>query len=1218
MSQNNVKWTAQQVRAIKEHARNVCVCASAGTGKTAVMSGSCVDAVTNASACPDVWSILVVTFTDMAAEQMRSRIARQLSSAIESAKDVAVRQHLRRQLILLGAADISTIHSFCKRLISGYFYQLELDPTFGIIDADEAKLLKAEVLEKTIDWAWKQDDLAIAMRQLLARRDLRTSEGFPARIINISEFLDGVVSRDDWFERARILTETTGAGDLAQGQKQIIEEQLQNALGRLNFALKVYKANNPEGEYLTKYEIDYIGPVRQLSDWLKAGKWVTASAAIAGFVKPTAYAPKDAAPELGKLIQKMVKGSLDVVEELKDLAILNPDYLSKFSGAVGIQTMAMVKLTKQFDQFYKQAKKSINCLDFADLEHYALRLLGKRGQESFSIEPSETALELRKKYKYIFVDECQDINSVQQAILDMVSSPDNVFSVGDPKQSIYQWRGAKPEIFLEQIRRASVEPKSAGMGLRVDLNVNFRSDKPILDFVNKVFCRIMTASFADIDYDQSAYLQPPQDSPYNATNPAVELHLLDKAQNDTDDHSEQTGTGAQSFSNRQLEAAMIARRIKQMVGADPSAPALQILDKQTGASRPVEYRDIVILMRSLASKSDFIEVLRLGGVPVSSEATAGYFEATEITDMLSLLKVLDNPRRDIELAAALRSPFFNLTDTELAKIRLWSRRDNQKLPFYDCVLGYSRSADDKALAEKLGKVLATLDDWRTVGRRGRLAELIWHIYRRTGLLSFVCAMPDGLARRANLLKLHDRAIQFEGFAGNSGVASLTRFIEFVEKLLAAGQDWSPAVPEAAAGNTVRVLSVHKSKGLEFPVVFVADLEGRFNNKDSRQDCLVDEQMTLGLRVIDVENNTKLDSIGYQVIERRARRKSLAEEMRILYVAMTRAINHLVLVGCIDKQSCENKLKSAGFFKNETVPDWFLDSCQNHLDWILCGLGSGATDDKLYSIQFYDQPRLNNLSAFIQSVKIKTKKLKVKGIAYDLNLLKKSLNWKYPFGDAPKLPAKRTVSQWTHRNDEFAKFDYSSSFKRMPKTVLPAENIDGKSIGSATHLVISLLDLSKPITTESITALITKLTAGGAIAENVASLINADSILNFFQTDLGHAALDKNNLVQREWPFTFAVPASQWTDSEQPTQNSTLKTNDSIIVQGIIDLLIQTPKGLLIIDFKTDDVSADSVSKRAEIYRTQLDLYARAAAAITGQTVSAKWLYFLKPGCEIQI
>jgi ATP-dependent helicase/nuclease subunit A len=1236
MSQKKINWTTQQSRAIEEHRRDVFVSASAGTGKTAVLSGSCVDVVKNASACPDVWSVLVVTFTDMAAEQMRSRIAQQLNSAIEAGKEPALRQHLRRQLILLGAADVSTIHSFCKRLITEHFYKLDLDPTFGIIDADEAKLLKAEVLEKTIDYGWKQSNLADALRQLFNRRDLRTNEGFPARIIEISDFLDGVVSRDDWLARAQMLAESTNpfATDIAESQKQIVAEQLQNAVSRLHCALKIYQEHNPEGQWAARCRDDYITPVQRIN----RGDWNSTATEIIEFQKPKVYDPKDVSPALGELIGKMVRTALDSVKELKDLAILNPDYLNKFAGAVNRQTMVLVELVRQFDRFYTQAKKAINCLDFADLEHYALRLLTTKKSSDEKLAPSETALALRQKYKYVFVDECQDINHVQQAILDMVSSPGNVFAVGDPKQSIYRWRGARPEIFLEHLKRASLQPTAGDLGLRVDLNVNFRSLKPILDFVNLVFGRIMTASFTSIDYDASAHLQPaPGNADAAITSPAVELHILDKAQTgDDQQEEEQNGQSAQPFTGRQLQAAMIAQRIKQMVGNDA-------LNKQTGSSRPIEYRDIVILMRSLAGKNDFVETLRLSGIPVSCEATAGYFEATEITDMLSLLKVLDNPRRDIELAAVLRCPFFGFTDSQLAKIRLWGKKDNRKLCFYDCALGCSQSADDRELADKLTTAIAALENWRTVARRGRLAELIWHIYRKSGFLSFVCALPDGLARRANLLKLHDRAIQFEGFAGSSGVPSLTRFIEFIEKLLAAGQDWAPAEPESAAGNAVRILSVHKSKGLEFPVVFVADLDNQFSKKDSKQDCLVDEQSTLGLRVIDADGNSRLDSLAYQVIEQHARRNSLAEEMRILYVAMTRAMDRLVLVGCKDKKSCQNILAASLLFGDQPIPHWHLETCRSHLDWILCALSSHpllhqafqiapptrASNDNLFHVQLYTQPELVQLSALVQHAALKTQnsKLNTKKSAHDLAQLKQSLNWCYPFGHAPLLPAKRTVTQWTHRNDEFAKLDYSMSLGRMPKVILSAEKIDGRNIGTATHLVISLLDLNKPITTESITRLIDKLLAEGAIIRPVASQIDVESIVKFFKSELGRMTIDKKNLVSREWPFTFAVPASQWVESAQRTNDERrlsraesrgATSDDTIIVQGIIDLLVKTPKGLLVVDFKTDDVSADEAPQRAELYRPQLDLYAQAAAAITGQNVLAKWLYFLKPDCEFHV
>jgi ATP-dependent helicase/nuclease subunit A len=464
---------------------------------------------------------------------------------------------------------------------------------------------------------------------------------------------------------------------------------------------------------------------------------------------------------------------------------------------------------------------------------------------------------------------------------------------------------------------------------------------------------------------------------------------------------------------------------------------------------------------------------------------------------------------------------------------------------------------------------------------------------------------------------------------------LTRFIDFIEKLLESGQDWAPAEPQSAAGNAVRVLSVHKSKGLEFPVVFIAETDNEFSRKDSRRDCLLDEQYTLGLQIIDPASNTRFDSLAYQVIEQQNRRRSLAEEMRILYVAMTRAIDRLILVGCAGKKKCQNSIGIASFFDDGPVPHVILDSSNSHLDWLLCALSrqtqlhqafetniqTEQNFDNLFSVQSYDQPELIKLSSAIQSSKLSTQhsKLKTHSGARDLSLLKEALNWRYPFGDAPKLPAKRSVTRLTHRNDEFTKADYSLSLGRRPKAVLLTQQLDGRSIGSAAHLVISLLPLDKPITNESVSHLIHKLVADEAITESVASRIDVGSIVNFFKTDLGQMALDKNNEIYREWPFTFTIPASQWLELEQKTQHSTLKTeNSTIIVQGIIDLLIETPEGLIVIDFKTDDVSADAITKRAELYRAQLDLYAQAAQAVTGQKVLSKWLYFLSPSCAIQL
>jgi len=1226
MGRNKIEWTERQRRAIVARGSDVLVTASAGTGKTAVLSGRCVDIVSDKTICPDVCSILVLTFTDAAAEQMRSRIAEQMRAAFVESGD----RHLRYQLMLLGGADISTIHSFCKRLITEYFYKLGLDPTFRIIDADEAELLKAEVLEKTITWAWEQSNLVQGLEQLLRRRDLRTTGGFLAKIITLSNFLDSVVWRKNWYERARLLAEAVNpfTTDLGTKQKEIIAEKLQCIFNQLRHSQKLCREESPESDWMVKCEETFMKPVAHCIELLEAGEGDKCAEEIRNFKKPRVNKPKDVPERLAELLQKTAKKAIDGFGELCDLAVLNPDYLDKVGGAVRLQTKILIELVKKFDQLYSQAKRAVNCLDFADLEHYALKLLADENSPEDKLSPSETALALRRKYKYVFVDEYQDINPVQQAILEALSCGGNVFVVGDVKQSIYAFRGAEPRIFIEELKSASVDPKNTPDGLRVDLTANWRSAKGILDFVNKVFSRIMTAPFANIDYDESAKLKPGIEAEViSEGSPIVELHVLDEQSKDEESKN--------SYSNRQCQAAMIAQRIRQMVGAETGKAEFQIYDKYTGEKRPVEYRDIVILMRAPAQKTDFVEVLRLAGVPVSCEATAGYFETTEISDCLCLLKVLDNTQRDIELAAVLRSPFFEISDTELAKIKLHSRADEQYKNFYNCVQEYSVCGPDAKLAGRLKEILEQIEQWRTLARRGNLADLIWQIYRRTGFLSYICALPNGQARRANLLKLHDRAIQFEGFVSSAGLPSLMRFVEFIEKLQDAGRGWA-AEPEASMGNSVRVISVHKSKGLEFPVVFLAELDSQFSKKDSQEDCLANVNGTLGLRIVDSESNTKLDSIAYQVIERQKKEMSLAEEMRILYVATTRARERLILSACEKKSHCRDIISNGFFFGDEPIADWQLRGCRSPLEWVLyglsdqknlhkafeTGLAERCNDDDLFDIKLYSQAKLERLCRFIHKLKdekscrcrLGTRSSQPSRTETKLlSQVKKSLSWRYRFDDAPLLPAKLSVTQLTHRDDEYVRIDYCKTLERKPKAVLSidsAELVNGRLIGAATHLVISQVDLAGSVTEETIEKTKEKLLADNAISETVAEHIDTKSIIRFFESELGKAVFDVNNVVWREWPFTFAVRAGKL----QPD----VTADETVIVQGIIDMVVGTPEGLLIIDFKTDKISAGEVSERAELYRQQLELYGRAAGAILKSEILGKWLYFLTPGCEIRV
>jgi len=562
MADKTIDWTEQQRCAIEQRGSDVLVTASAGTGKTAVLSGRCVNIVTDRAVCPDVWSILVLTFTNAAAEQMRSRIAERLRAAFLQSGD----KHLHYQLMLLAGADIGTIHSFCKRLITEHFYKLGLDPTFRVIESDEQRLLKSEVLEKTIDWAWQQSNLVQGLEMLLRRRNLRTNDGFLLRIIEASEFLDGLISRQNWYQRASLLAQSPNplTDKLGEKQKQIIAEKSQYILMQLQHARQLYR-ENASGDWAEKLEDTHIKPIRECIELLKAGHWSRCAEAMRNFNRPRTYKPKDLPEPIDELLRSTVRKATDSFAALSELAVLNPDYLNKVGGSLGLQTKVVVELIRKFDQLYSQAKQAINCLDFADLEHYALRLLRDENSVEDKLLPSETAMQLRQKYKYIFVDEYQDINPVQQAILELLSSGANLFVVGDVKQSIYAFRGATSDAFISRLKSASVDPANAPDGLRVDLNYNFRSAKGILDFVNKIFARIMKASFVKIDYNASAHLRPaPPEQLSNRTGEQVsiesEAQLLNRSPNQPNKavvelHILDEQSGTQQAQNHQADGA---------------------------------------------------------------------------------------------------------------------------------------------------------------------------------------------------------------------------------------------------------------------------------------------------------------------------------------------------------------------------------------------------------------------------------------------------------------------------------------------------------------------------------------------------------------------------------------------------------------------------------------------------------------------------------------
>jgi ATP-dependent helicase/nuclease subunit A len=573
-------------------------------------------------------------------------------------------------------------------------------------------------------------------------------------------------------------------------------------------------------------------------------------------------------------------------------------------------------------------------------------------------------------------------------------------------------------------------------------------------------------------------------------------------------------------------------------------------------------------------------------------------------------------------------------------MKIHSRAVQQHGNFYDCMLRYCSSGTDKELAGKLEATIEKINQWRTIARRGSIADVVWQIYRKTDYLSFVSALPNGQARRANLLKLHDRAIQFEGFASSAGIPSLTRFVEFIEKLQETGQDWAPAEPQASAGNSVRILSVHKSKGLEFPVVFLVELDSPFNKRDIHADILTDVDYTLGLQVIEQKSKNKLRSLAHEVIAEQKLSIALAEEMRILYVAMTRARERLILVGCQKLKNCNRIISSGYFFGNGPIPDWQLRSAPNPLEWVLyalsesknlhdvfqTGLVGGVVDDDVFNLTLYDQRELRQLSEFVLRLRsdklvrspVTLKKTRTNRKESKLYVqVRKSLNWRYRFGDTYKLAAKSSVTQLTHSSDEYVKSDYSQALDCQPRVLIEQESaltkpVEQRLIGTATHLVISQLDLTGAVTAEAIEKTKDKLVADNCVTASIVENIDVESIVAFFHSEPGRLVLNAENTVLREWPFTFALPVCELTDSGNKSAETKATSDEIIIVQGIIDMLVRTPKGLVIIDFKTDRITAGEVTERAELYHHQLELYGRAASAVLKSECITKWLYFLTP------
>ncbi|MCM3746376.1 helicase-exonuclease AddAB subunit AddA [Paenibacillus pasadenensis] len=955
------RWTDEQWAAITARGGDVLVAAAAGSGKTAVLVERIIRMI---SEDIDVDQLLVATFTKAAAAEMKERIRAALEAALELQPDS---EHLQRQLALLGRASITTLHSFCLDVIRRYYPLIGLDPGFRVANETESELLRLEVLDELFERKYSEASASNVRFLELADRygGEKSDEPLYRLVQQLYEFSRSQPWPDEWLRGMAAAFNVEDPEDVADSPWLAalgadVRLSLQGAAAALREALEL--ALSPGGplpyadtlgdDLRLVHSIEEAVLTRPWDEWRDA--WQLAG----GFGRlKSVRSGGDADPLLQERAKELRDEAKSIIDELGKEIFSRPAraYTEELRQLAPLME-TLAELVIEFDESYRKEKQRKGLLDFGDLEHYCLAILRSETSTPEAAFPSTAALDYRRQFREVLLDEYQDTNRVQESIVELLtgsaSEPSERkggrrFMVGDVKQSIYRFRLAEPDLFLDKYRRYG--PDAKGEGRRIDLARNFRSRQEVVDGVNAVFRALMRESVAEMDYDRSAELVLGASYP-DAEQPEanrVELALIDRQGSGGRGGAERAAAAAEAADSReaelreeaadlqtaQLEARFIARRILKL-----REEAFHVQDGK-GGSRHLAWRDIVVLLRATKSWAPVLmEELQTAGIPAYAELGSGYFDAVEVDTMLSALRVTDNPYQDIPLAGVLRSPMFGLTAEELAMVRIIGGQNS----FYDAL---GQSADSLLappdLRHKLNYFLGKMDVWREAARQGSLADLIWRIYSETGYYDWVGGLAAGSQRQANLRALHDRARQFE--AGSA--RGLFRFLRFMDRMRENGGDLGAAGALGEGEDVVRIMSIHKSKGLEFPVVFVAGLGKKFNQQDVSSTFLMHKQLGFGPKFIDPELRLSYPSLPCLAIRRRMGMEMQAEELRVLYVALTRPKEKMILVGTVDDAQRHIARWSSARGAEGSLSDYRIASARRYLDWLgpLAGLSESESD-----------------------------------------------------------------------------------------------------------------------------------------------------------------------------------------------------------------------------------------------------------------------------------
>lgn len=1212
----NEMYTDSQWQAIYDQGTNLLVSASAGSGKTAVLVRRVIEKIKRQQLSVD--QLLVVTFTEAAASEMKERIQSALQEAINLETDQELKNHFTHQLTLLPTATISTLHSFCSKVIQRFFYLIDLDPSYRMLTDDtETILLKEDVWDELRETFYEENQ-EIFYRLTENFSNDRSDSGLEDLVLAMYDFARANPQPFTWLDS---LVDNYRIEELVDSTlyKDLIRPQVLTALGEIHQTYQWMESASQGSDELQKItdlakneaaitlQIQQAMTEDRLDDAFKIFEQLKFSTYPSPRKKEVKELYGDVIAEC-KIYRDQAKKNLQEIQAMY-FSVSPNEQVERLQEALPI-VEELVRVEKSFIASYSDKKREKGMLDFNDLEHFTLQILQTQIEGD---RPAETYY--RQRFTEVLVDEYQDINQLQETILQELSSekPGNLFMVGDVKQSIYGFRLADPTLFIQKYHDFAEEEG----GRRIILAENFRSRKEVLDFTNLIFTQLMDQAVGQIEYDQQAELIngftafPPKET----FEPEL---LVYQKKGEVPEWIEDKAMG---------EVFMTATKIRQLIDQ-----GFEIYDKKIKAMRPVRYEDIVLLTPTRSNNLTILEVFKQLGIPLAISDTQNYFQSTELRIMISLLQIIDNPYQDIPLAAVLRSPIVGLQEEALAQIRLALPQKE----YYQAVQLYSEVNTDE-IAKKLTQFLEQLNQWREYARRESLSDLLVKIYNETAYLDYVLGMPAGQQRHANLLALIERAKDYE----RSSFRGLYQFIRFIEKMQEKEKDLGEPPTEELV-DAVRVMTIHGSKGLEFPIVFLMDMSKSFNLQDTRKNYVFDERLGLGVKLLTPDDRIRKETLLFQTVKQKNLNKLLSEEMRKLYVALTRAEQKIYLVGSYDDQEAALKTWSKGALNEQTVLDAGLRSGQkdSYFDWVGMTLFRHPKMEQYQTEYSINQPaRIKNHPAtfsidFVEPQKIaeavqsylpEIKTLEIPQGVIDIQPLKKRLLFNYPYPEATKTTSYQSVSELKRLYDDpdnretlelnestqrqnhyrFTETELSEPrFLRTKKELSPAE------IGTATHLVMQLLSLKVRPQKKMIEELIADLVERKALTLEIAEKIAIDSILAFFDSEIGNYVIKNADFLYREEPFAMLMPANQLFKDYQ--------NQDEILIHGIIDGYLEFEDHIVLYDLKTDYYTEKREPQLLARYRGQLHLYKDALEKAKNKPVTNAYLIFLQGNKAIDL